>query len=245
MNPWEQYQAPDPRADPANWDPFGLYIGPTDYEPDYHGGTISTAYQPGPTIFQPGSSYTGSGNVAPPPPAERGALAPATSPDVRSAPPPLAPATAPATAPPVATIQQGAPSAPLLAVDQGNYPAAGGDAGTSPAGAGWSEPAFEGLSTPEAFSPHSGRPVWGPPATTPPRGNRWDDPLFGRYFATVGASQPERVALIRGLPGSVSSVRPQGFGRPRIGQAPPRRGFAVPATVPRTMPARVPRDSAS
>src|SRR5688500_17704344 len=102
MNPWEQYPAGDPRADPRNWSVSGLYIGPTDYEPDYHGGTISTEYQPGPTIFQPGSAYSGSGNVPPAPPPER--AAPATSPDavtssvspdVRSAPTPVAPATAP------------------------------------------------------------------------------------------------------------------------------------------------------
>ena len=58
MNPWEQYVAPDPRVDPANWDAFGAYICPTGYQPDYRGGTIGTSYQPSPTNFVPGSVYT-------------------------------------------------------------------------------------------------------------------------------------------------------------------------------------------
>ena len=48
--------------------PIGLYVGLPEVEPVYHGGTISTTYQPGPTIFAPNSVYSGSGNVPPGPP---------------------------------------------------------------------------------------------------------------------------------------------------------------------------------
>jgi hypothetical protein len=121
--------APGPPSDPANWDAFGLYLGPTDYQPDYHGGTISTEYYPEPTIFQPGSVYTQSGreHVAPAPQSSPPATAPPSSASTvepgmyeapyqgpgqyaDQAPATAPPAQAPVTAPPVTDAWGGQPA---------------------------------------------------------------------------------------------------------------------------------------
>jgi hypothetical protein len=138
MNPWEQYPPGDPRADPANWGPNGIYIGPTDYQPDYTGGTISTVAQPPPSIYQAGTSYSAAPNQ-PPPPAQQITVLPLPS---------TTPSYQPSVSEQVAASQrnqQGGAAAPTSggypyggsanpqAVSPGGYPAPTGYA-TTPAG---------------------------------------------------------------------------------------------------------------
>lgn len=238
MYPWDAFSPPDPRANWLNYDDSGRYLGPPvagELDP-YVAGTLgnsgydtsgpppqpayipesSSQYlypSPGPPP-QPAYDPLSSAHITPPATApatsttdsQSYGAGPATAPTT-SAPAPAAPVTEPATTPATA------PASPPLASGFG-----GGEGDVLPAYG----------SAAAASTSEWGERASRPPATAP-KGtvNRWDNPIFFRYFQTLGASQPGRVALIRGLPDSALSARPRGFA-----SQPQRR----PLTRPRTMP---------
>jgi hypothetical protein len=246
MEPWNGYTLDDARSNPNNWaqNPDGswTYVGghaaiggdPTIPPSTYgYGGydPLSAAdylYAPGPPPQPPydplsSSKYLYEAQPAPVPPAPAPGSAPAPPPTTTAAPAPPPPVAAALNA---AATSVPAPLPPAPIPSDRRTTTVYGDAAAPTLSGGW-------VAAPS---------TWTPPLPEPAEGNRWDDPLFHFYLRTLQASQPDRVRLIRGLPGSALTARPLGAPgwRPDAGGIPPVP--PPPARPPPPLPPLLPMD---